>query len=233
MGMKSKAKDQSKLIKFNMFFRKYMTVWVFASIFLGLAFGYYTKLKLSFLVLPLVFVMIYVMIIPTRFGLFIKVLRSPKELLLGLLNILIVAPIVAFATSYLLLADHNLVAGFTLAGAVPPGGMNAAWTGLLGGNVPLAIVLQALTLIISVVQVPYTLQLLVGTYVEIPVSLLMRSLSVLVFLPLTAGFLTRWTVIKIAGEQKIDDVRPLFPVLSGLAALGVVFVAQQFQGLQI
>ena len=233
MGMKSKTKEQSKLIKFNMFFRKYMTVWVFASIFLGLAFGYYTKLKLSFLVLPLVFVMIYVMIIPTRFSLFIRVLRSPKELLLGLLNILIVAPIIAFATSYLLLADHNLVAGFTLAGAVPPGGMNAAWTGLLGGNVPLAIVLQALTLIISVVQVPYTLQLLVGTYVEIPVSLLMRSLSVLVFLPLTAGFLTRQTVIKIAGEQKIDDVRPLFPVLSGLAALGVVFVAASLQASRI
>ena len=107
--------------------------------------------------------------------------------------------------------------------------MNAAWTGLLGGNVPLAIVLQALTLILSVVQVPYTLQLLVGTYVEIPVSLLMRSLSVLVFLPLTAGFLTRQVVIKTAGEGKIDEVRPLFPVLSGMAALGVVFVAASLQ----
>ena len=92
-----------KLIKFNMFFRKYMTVWVFAAIFFGFAFGYCTKFNLSFLVLPLVFVMIYVMIIPTRFSLFVKVFQSPKELLLGLLNILVVAPIIAFATSYLLL----------------------------------------------------------------------------------------------------------------------------------
>ena len=61
----------------------------------------------------------------------------------------------------------------------------------------------------------------------------MRSLSVLVFLPLTAGFLTRQAVIKTAGEGKIDEVRPLFPVLSGMAALGVVFVAASLQASRI
>ncbi len=151
----------SRLVRFNAFFRRFMTLWVFLSIFSGLAFGYaFPNVNLSFLVLPLVFLMIYVMIIPTRFSLFVRVFRSPKEIVLGLVNILLVAPLIAFAVSSLLLSDHNLVAGFTLAGAVPPGGMNAAWTGLLGGNVPLAIVLQALTLIISVVQVPYTVLVL-------------------------------------------------------------------------
>lgn len=220
----------SRLVRFNAFFRKYMTLWVFLSIFLGLTFGYiFPKVNLSFLVLPLVFMMIYVMIVPTRFSLFVKVFKSPKEIVLGLANIIVIAPIIAFAVSSILLADHNLIAGFTLAGAVPPGGMNAAWTGLLGGNVPLAIVLQALTLILSVVQVPYTLQLLVGAYVEIPVALLMRSLAVLVFLPLTAGFLTRQVIVRTAGEQKIDEVRPLFPVLSGISALAVVFIAASLQ----
>jgi len=219
-------------MKFNMFFRRYMTVWVFASIFLGLAFGYYTKLKLSFLVLPLVFLMIYVMIIPTQFSLFIRVLRSPKEVLLGLLTILVVAPLIAFAVPSLTLSD-GLITGFVLAGAVPPGGMNAAWTGLLGGNVPLAIVLQALTLLISVVQVPYTLKFLVGSYVEIPVRLLMRNLSVLVFLPLIAGFLTRWTVFKITTKEKFNEFRPLFPVLSGISALAVVFIAASLQARRI
>jgi len=220
----------TRLMRFNMFFRKYMTLWVFTSIFLGLAFGYEApKIKLSFLVLPLVFLMIYVMIIPTQFSLFIRVLRSPKEVLLGLLTILVVAPLIAFAVSSLTLSDHSLITGFVLAGAVPPGGMNAAWTGLLGGNAPLAIVLQALTLIISVVQVPYTLKFLVGTYVEIPVGLLMRSLSVLVFLPLTAGFLTRWAIFKVTTEEEFDEFRPLFPVLSGMSALAVVFIAASLQ----
>lgn len=224
----------NRLMRFNAFFRKYMTVWVFLSIFLGLAFGYeFPEIKLSFLVLPLVFIMIYVMIVPTHFSLFVRVFQSPREIILGLINILVVAPVIAFATSSILLANHNLIAGLTLAGAVPPGGMNAAWTGLLGGNVPLAIVLQALTLILSVVQVPYTLQLLVGAYVEIPVSLLMRSLAVLVFLPLTAGFLTRQAVIRTAGEGLIDNLRPLFPVLSGIAALSVVFVAASLQASKI
>ena len=232
--MRSKAKERSKLMKFSTFFRRYMTVWVFASIFLGLAFGYeFPKIKLNFLVLPLVFLMIYVMIIPTRFGLFIRVLRSPKEVLLGLFTILVVAPLIAFAVPSLTLSDHNLITGFVLAGAVPPGGMNAAWTGLLGGNVPLAIVLQALTLIISVVQVPYTLKFLVGTYVKIPVGLLMRSLSVLVFLPLTAGFLTRWIAFKVTTEDKFNELRPLFPVISGMSALAVVFIAASLQSRRI
>jgi len=224
----------SKLVRFNAFFRRFMTLWVFLSIFSGLAFGYaFPNVNLSFLVLPLVFLMIYVMIIPTRFSLFVRVFRSPKEIVLGLVNILLVAPLIAFAVSSLLLSDHNLVAGFTLAGAVPPGGMNAAWTGLLGGNVPLAIVLQALTLIISVVQVPYTLQVLVGAYVRIPINLLMKSLAVLVFLPLTAGFLTRQGIVRSAGEKAIDRARPLFPVLSGICALSVVFVASSLQAKKI
>ncbi len=224
----------AKLTKFNMFFRKYMTVWVFLSIFLGLTFGYeFQGIKLSFLVLSLVFLMIYVMIVPTRFSLFIDVLRSPKEVLLGLLTILVVAPLIAFAVSMPTLHDHNLIAGFILSGAVPPGGMNAAWTGLLGGNVPLAIVLQALTLIISVVQVPYTLKLLAGAYVTIPTALLMKSLSVLVFLPLTAGFLTRWLVLRASAENIFDEFRPVFPIISGMCALAVVFIAASLQARQI
>ncbi len=223
-----------KLMRFNMFFRKYMTLWVFLSIFSGLAFGYeFPKVKLSFLVLPLVFLMIYVMIIPTKFILFVRVLTSPKEVVLGLINILIVAPIIAFIVSSLILSNHNLIAGFVLAGAVPPGGMNAAWTGLLGGNVPLAIVLQALTLIISVVQVPYTMKFLVGTYVNVPINLLMRSLAVLVFLPLTAGFLTRFFALKVTTEKKFEELRPLFPVLSGMSALAVVFIAASIQARKI
>ena len=61
----------------------------------------------------------------------------------------------------------------------------------------------------------------------------MKSLSVLVFLPLTAGFLTRQAIVKMAGERKIDEIRPLFPVLSGMAALGVVFVAASLQASRI
>ncbi len=224
---------KKKLIRLNIFFRKYMTLWVFLSIFLGLVLGYTFRLKLNFLILPLVFLMIYVMIVPTPFSLFARVFMSPKEIVLGLVNILIVAPLVAFAISSALLANNFTTAGFTLAGAVPPGGMNAAWTGLLGGNVPLAIVLQAITLIISVVQVPYTLKILVGTYVSVPVNLLMRSLAVLVFLPLTAGFLTREIAIRGGKENLIEDLRPLFPVLSGLAALAVVFIAASLQAKKI
>jgi len=232
--MKSKDKKPSRLVKFNRVFRKYMTLWVFAAIFLGLAFGYeFPKVRLSFLVLPLVFLMIYVMIIPIPFSLFVRVLRTPKEVLLGLLTILVVAPLIAFAVSSLTLSDHSLITGFVLAGAVPPGGMNAAWTGLLGGNVPLAIVLQALTLIISVVQVPYTLKFLVGTYVDIPVGLLIRSLSVLVFLPLTAAFLTRLIVFKLTTEEKFNEFKPLFPVFSGMSALAVVFIAASLQAMRI
>ncbi|RUM34405.1 MAG: hypothetical protein DSY33_02210 [Archaeoglobus sp.] len=222
------------LVRFNTVFRKFMTLWVFLSIFFGLVFGYYfPEVKLSCLVLPLVFLMIYVMIVPTRFSLFINVFRSPREIILGLINILVIAPLIAFAISSLFIREHSTIAGFTLAGAVPPGGMNAAWTGLLGGNVPLAIVLQALTLVISVVQVPYTLQFFVGTYVKIPVTLLMRSLAVLVFLPLTAGFITRYCILRAAGEDVIDKMRPLFPVLSGMCALGVVFVASSLQAVKI
>ncbi len=70
------------LQRFNQIFRGYMTLWVILSIVVGFVFGAAFPIiahHLKALVLPLVFIMIFIMVIPTRPQNFVEAMRSPTE----------------------------------------------------------------------------------------------------------------------------------------------------------
>jgi len=74
------------LAAFNRIFRQYMPVWVVLSIALGLVFGYFLPQPAAALkgaIIPLLFIMIYVMVIPTNPKQFYQVMKSPKYVGLG------------------------------------------------------------------------------------------------------------------------------------------------------
>ena len=217
------------LQRFNQIFRGYMTLWVILSIVIGFVFGAAFPAPahcLKALVLPLVFIMIFIMVIPTRPQDFVEVMRSPTEVGLGIFMIIIAAPLIAWPVAISVLRNHPVLGvGLILAGTVPPGGMIAAWTGLLEGDIPLAIVLQAITLILGIPEIPLMLKLLAGSVVPIPISLMVQNLVVIVVLPLVCGFLARWSLFRRMAPARFQAIRPLFPIISGMSALAVVFVA--------
>jgi len=213
---------------FGRIFKKYMPYWVILSILLGLIFGYFLPHQAAALrkgIIPLLFIMIFVMIIPTNLREFSKQITSPRNVVLGVIFICVVAPLIAYPLHLTVLRGHpDLGIGLILCATVPPGGMIAAWTGLLGGDIPLAIVLQAVTLVLGIVQIPYTLSLLAGTSVTVPIESMVRILLIIVILPLAVGLVTRWCLLRWWNEKSLKEFSPNFAVISGLCALGVVFV---------
>jgi len=214
---------------FGRIFRKYMPYWVILSILLGLVFGYFLPHQAARLkkgIIPLLFVMIYVMIIPTNLKQFYMVITSPRNVVLGVIFICIVAPLIAYPLHRSIFHGYpELGVGVILSAAVPPGGMIAAWTGLLEGDIPLAIVLQAITLVLGTVQIPYTVSVLAGTSVTVPIESMVRTLIIIVILPLVIGFASRWGILRWWNEKSLKEFSPNFAVISGLSALGVVFIS--------
>ncbi|HDL07150.1 MAG TPA: arsenic resistance protein [Desulfobacteraceae bacterium] len=214
--------------KFGRIFRKHMPYWVILSILLGLVFGYFLPHQAAPLkkaIIPLLFTMIYVMIIPTNMKQFHQVIRHPKNVILGIVFISVLAPLIAYPLVHSVCRGYPEVGvGLILAATVPPGGMIAAWTGLLEGDIPLAVTLQAITLVVGIVQIPYALRLLAATSASIPIGSMVQTLVIIVVLPLVTGFASRWGIIRRWGEKPLKSFSPNLAVISGLCALGVVFI---------
>ncbi len=200
MGVCVKMGAEMSFATFGRIFRKYMPYWVILSIFLGLIFGYFLPHQAAALsqgIIPLLFIMIFVMINPTNLKEFYKQVTSPRNVVFGVIVICVVAPLIAYSFHRSVLHGHpDLGVALILCATVPPGGMIAAWTGLLGGDIPLAIVLQALTLVLGIVQIPYTLSLLAGATVDVPIESMARTLMIIVIMPLVVGLATRWCLLR-------------------------------------
>ena len=215
--------------KFNQFFRKNLFYLVLASMLFGFIFGWQAPSlahQSKAFIIPILFLMIYVMIVPMEFRELIDVRKYKKETLFGVLAILVLAPLIAWLVNFLLPEKYNfLKAGLILAATMPPGGMIVSWTGLLDANVELAMILQTVTFILAIVAIPLTLSLLLAKSVHFSQMLLIKNILLYIFLPLIAGFITQLILRKKYPKEKIKSWKPSLATISGLCALAVVFIA--------
>jgi ACR3 family arsenite transporter len=106
--------------------------------------------SLKSLIVPILFLMIFVMIIPIEFRELIAVRKYKKEITWGFIAILILAPLVAYLVNFAFPEKYDfLKTGLILAATMPPGGMIVSWTGLLDANIELAMILQTGTFILA------------------------------------------------------------------------------------
>ena len=69
------------------------------------------------------------------------------------------------------------------------------------------------------------LSLLAGSSITVPVGSMVQTLIIIVVLPLVIGFASRWAILKRWNEKSLKSFSPDFAVLSGLSAIGVVFIS--------
>ncbi|MCB1409414.1 MAG: arsenic resistance protein [Rhodobacteraceae bacterium] len=210
---------------------KNLTLAIPVAMVLGLIYGLVAPAGwLKALIVPLTFLMVY----PMMVGLKLSQLREgghrKVQVLAQGVNFLIV-PFVAFALGLVFFPDRPFAAvGLLLAGLLPTSGMTISWTGMAGGNLPAAIKMTVLGLILGSILTPFYLMVLAGARVPVDLVAVFRQIAVIVVLPLVAGQLTRlWLVRRhgLAGFQK--DWAPRFPPFSTLGVLGIAFVAIALQ----
>ncbi len=215
--------------KFNAFFRKNLFYLVLTSMFFGFLFGWQFQgfaPKLKALIVPLLFLMIYVMIVPMEFRELVDLRKYKKETLLGIFAILVLAPLIAYFVNFILPEKYDfLKAGLILAATMPPGGMIVSWTGLLDASVELAMILQTVTFVLAIVAIPLTLSLLLSKSIHFSKTLLVKNILFYIFVPLIVGFITQLILKKKYSKEKIKSWKSTLATISGLCALGVVFIS--------
>jgi len=213
----------------NQFFRKNLFSLVLTSIVLGFLLGWQLPqiaTSLKSLIVPILFLMIFVMIIPIEFRELVAVRKYKKEIIWGFIAILILAPLVAYLINFVFPEKYDfLKTGLILAATMPPGGMIVSWTGLLDANIELAMILQTGTFILALLTIPLTLSLFLSGSVHFSQSLLIQNIALYIFLPLIVGFIVQVLLKRKYSKEKIKSWKPTLATVSSLCALLVIFIS--------
>lgn len=211
------------------FFQRYLTVWVFFCMAVGVLLGHFVPALPAFLnqfeyarisipMAILIWVMIYPMMLKVDFQSIRNVGKNPKGLFVTWTVNWLIKPFTMYGIASLFffvlfkgfitpeLATEYL-AGAVLLGAAPCTAMVFVWSALTKGN-PAYTVVQVATndLIILVAFVPIVKFLLGVSNVSVPFDTLILSVVLFVVIPLAGGILTRIFVTRSRGTKYFENV---------------------------
>jgi len=213
-----KAQELAKLIK-----EKYSYIMI-SSLTLGVVIGLNTNYPGTLLKrysTEFIFLMIASMGFTMTFSSFISALKDLKGFLFGMFLNFVFAPMLCYITS-LIVPDPELKTGIILIGAVPCAGMAMVWTGLLEGDVPLAVVIGTGTMVLAPFFIPLIISYLAGHYVKIKITKIFLDLIYSILLPVIIGMCIR-EIFK--SKINIKNYLPLCPAISAVCAAFLMFIA--------
>jgi len=234
------------------FFERYLTVWVLVCMVVGVAFG---KLlpdvtaalsKLEFgqgsqVNVPigvLLWLMIYPMMLKVDFSAIGGIAKRPKGLLVTLVVNWLVKPFSMALLAWVFMQHvfahwidpetaRNYTAGLIILAAAPCTAMVFVWSYLTDGDPVYTLVQVAVNdLIMLVAFAPIVMFLCGVANVVVPPKVLITSVVVFILIPLTAGWLTRTTLLKAHGKEWFEQkFLPNFhPVMIGAMLLTLVLI---------
>ena len=211
---------------------------VVASLVAGLAFGQVagagTKGLMKAAVLPVLFLMIYPMMINIDLKEVINLRGHAKPVGLSLVVNFAVAPLVAVGLARTFFAGNPAYAvGLYFIALIPTSGMTAAWTGLADGDLETALVAMAVNLLAAVAILPAYLSMLVPASIAFDPTALYRQLAQVVVLPMVAGNLTRRVLLRRYGSDGFKRLKPTFGGLSSVGVMFIVFIAMTMRSRSI
>lgn len=234
------------------FFERYLTIWVLLCMVAGVAVG---KLlpeataslsKLEFgqgsqVNVPigiLLWLMIYPMMLKVDFGAIGGMARRPKGLLVTLFVNWLVKPFSMALLAWIFMQHvftawispemaKQYTAGLIILAAAPCTAMVFVWSYLTDGDPVYTLVQVAVNdLIMLVAFAPIVMFLCGVAHVVVPAKVLITSVVVFIVIPLTAGWITRATLLKSHGKEWFEQIfLPKFhPVMIGALLLTLVLI---------
>lgn len=194
---------------------------------LGLAFGaWFDAHALKSTILPLTFVMVYPMMVNLNIRKIFTRGDTRVQVVTQAINFLLI-PFLGFGLGKVFFPGQPLVQlGLLLTALLPTSGMTISWTGFAKGNMIAAVKMTVIGLILGSVLTPFYLQLLLGAQVAIPLLKVFQQIAGVVFLPMLAGYATQQLLVKKYGQARYQkDIKPVFPPISTIGVLSIVFVA--------
>lgn len=201
------------------------------AIFLALVVGFGLGLGLDTTplkqwLLPLAFIMIY----PSMIGFKANEIfgwNHGRILLAALLLNFLIIPLLAYLLGLgFLLSAPQLFAGLAIAALLPTSNMTISFTMLGGGNVPAAVKMTAIGLLLGAVLAPWYLYLMVGKYIPIDILATFKTVGIVIVVPLTLGMLTYQQLLKrYSQEQFQKQIKPMLPAVSSWGMLLLIIIS--------
>jgi ACR3 family arsenite transporter len=176
------------------------------------------------------FLMMYPAMINIKFEDIGKAIRSPKQLLMVLIFNFAIAPFWMLLLANLFLKPgSDFHTGLVLYGLAPCIAMVIVFTFLSYGNNALAIVLVAINSIMQMIFIPIYAKFLLGN-ITFDVFLVGQSVLLYLGVPLAAGWLTRYLIVKTKGKGALHNFKMYLDVLSIIGLLFTLIVMFALKG---
>jgi BASS family bile acid:Na+ symporter len=178
------------------------------------------------IVMPILIVLMFLLGIDINKKAFTDIAHNPKAVLLGLIGQIVILPILAFSTAWLLKLPPVYFMGLVLVACCPGGSSSNVFSMLAKGDVALSVTLTALSSIITLFTLPIIMEFVTarvsdmsGINIELPVGKLFIQNIVLLFVPLFAGSLFKHFCPEAAAKVSKVLGKMAFPALMTLAAV--------------
>jgi ACR3 family arsenite transporter len=238
------------------FFERYLTVWVFGCMLIGLALGqllpgpvaalsqleFGTGSQVNVPIAVLIWLMIYPMMLKIDFGGLRETTRKPRGLFVTLFVNWIVKPFsmallgwfflrVVFGSLISPAEAQQYTAGLIILAAAPCTAMVFVWSYLTDGDPAYTLVQVAVNdLIMLVAFAPIVMFLCGVAEVIVPSRVLLTSVVVFIVIPLVAGYLTRTALLRSHGPAWFEQTfLPRFQPVTIVALLATLVLIFAFQ----
>lgn len=214
--------------KFNLLFRQYILLWAFLAMMLGYVAGKFNHervVSLNLFITPLLFLMVFIMVLPTTLSSLLK-LKYYMLPMLGSLILFLISPLFAYVVSLVIPESFQFLRiGIIISSTVPPDAMLSAWTGFLEGDILFSLIIQSFTFLLSLFFMPFSLSLFLGSLRSFSVFILIKNLFFLILIPFTLAGTLKAVLKRYLSENVLKRIKPTLSTISGLIGLFIIMIS--------